>query len=206
MGHKNHSESNGKGFRGGVGTTRVSRSVAFAYARHGARSAHHPVFRIMACVNTEQSETLDIGQPSVELGQLLIALCEFRSATNLLCLNHAWAALAKEDITWRPLATTIAREARLHFDTSHSTGEWRTKCRRLFSARGTFVSECFGAPTPAPERAPFHIAVGCRFRPPGGTAGPAQEVPREVVLPLHQRLQFIAAAHNCTLAEARKRL
>jgi len=157
-------------------------------------------------VNTEQCDTLDLGQPSVELGQLLIALCDFRSATNLLCLNHAWAALAKEDITWRPLATTIAREARLHFDTSRSTGEWRTKCRRLFSARGTFVSECFGAPTPAPERAPFHIAVGCRFRPPGGTAGPAQEVPREVVLPLHQRLQFIAAAHNCTLAEARKRL
>lgn len=155
-----------------------------------------------------ESETFKIGQPSIELSQVLIGQCDFRTATHLLCLTRAWAAIAADDTTWKPLATLIAREAKLYLPaTESSDGSWRAKCGRLFGARGTFVTTFASQPTPEPERTPFGIAVGCRFRPPGGTTSaeaPAEQ--RDVVLPLHQRLRLIAAAHHCSLTEARKRL
>ena len=156
-----------------------------------------------------ESEHFKIGQPSVELGQVLIGQCaDFRTATHLLCLTRAWAAIAADDTTWKPLATLIAREAKLYLPaTKSSGGSWRAECGRLFGARGTFVTTFASQPTPEPERTPFGIAVGCRFRPPGGTTSAEAPVEqREVVLPLHQRLRLIAAAHHCSLAEARKRL
>ena len=156
-----------------------------------------------------ESERFKIGQPSVELGQVLIGQCaDFRTATHLLCLTRAWAAIAADDTTWKPLATLIAREAKLYLPaTKSSDGSWRAECGRLFGARGTFVTNFASQPTPEPERTPFGIAVGCRFRPPGGTTSAKEPVEqREVVLPLHQRLRLIASAHHCSLAEARKRL
>ena len=155
------------------------------------------------------SESFQIGQPSIELSQVLIGQCaDFRTATHLLCLTRAWAAIAADDTTWKPLATLIAREAKLYLPaTKSSDGSWRAECGRLFGARGTFVTTFASQPTPEPERTPFGIAVGCRFRPPGGTtSAEAPTEQRDVVLPLHQRLRLIAAAHHCSLTEARKRL
>ena len=118
------------------------------------------------------------------------------------------SARRRTSSAWKPLATLIAREAKLYLPaTKSSDGSWRAECGRLFGARGTFVTTFASQPTPEPERTPFGIAVGCRFRPPGGTTSaeaPAEQ--RDVVLPLHQRLRLIAAAHHCSLTEARKRL
>ena len=101
-----------------------------------------------------ESEHFKIGQPSVELGQVLIGQCaDFRTATHLLCLTRAWAAIAADDTTWKPLATLIAREAKLYLPaTKSSDGSWRAECGRLFGARGTFVTTFASQPTPEPER------------------------------------------------------
>ena len=149
-------------------------------------------------------------EPGEELGQLVLAACDFRTATRLMCASSAWSNLARLDSSWRPLSRALAREARLYLPdqaVAAATGTWRELCERLFTLRGMFLSECFGSEAPPPAREAFGIAVGCRFRP-AGAAMPqnAHDDTQEVVLPLHQKLRLIAAAHNCSLSEARKRL
>ena len=102
------------------------------------------------------------------------------------------------------MARIIADEACLHYESSERPlgTTWGQDCRTLFDARGTFVSIFGGRATTPPAVEPFSIAVGCRFRPPGGVSGPA----REMVLPLHQRLRLIQQSLGCSLAEARRQL
>merc|ERR1719230_2520843 len=80
---------------------------------------------------------------------------------------------------------------------------WRAICEALHARRRTFTeaTESSRPEDGAPPKPLFHVQVGCRFRPAGDDV--AQ---REVVLPLHQKLQLIQSAHKCSRSEACKRL
>ena len=54
---------------------------------------------------------------------------------------------------------------------------WRGECRGLFAQRGTFFDKFCGREAPPPEVKDFSIAVGCRFRPPGGDAVTVEILP-----------------------------
>ena len=164
---------------------------------------------VVATQPTEQAAVADLlVAPTIEQAHLLLGACaDFSSASRLLCVNKHWAAsVAGDDSSWSLIAPQIAREARLHYEppSSASHGGWRDACAALFAARGTFVSSFGGLPTPPPELAPFAIAVGCRFRPPGPATSEPEHGRKEMVLPLHQRLRLIQSSHHCSLAEARR--
>lgn len=160
-------------------------------------------------VQDADATTTVLAEPTIEQAQLLLAACpDLRTAQSLFRLNRSWAQVAADDTSYKALAHLTALEARLHYESSISAeppkgSSWRAECRALFDARGTFISTFGGRSTPQPRAKPFSIAVGCRFRPPGGISGPAT---RDMVLPLHQRLRLIQQCLGCSLSEARRQL
>ena len=163
----------------------------------------------------KSSFTLSDAQP--ELCVVTLSHCDSLSTcARLLLANQHWRGISAQDSTWRALCKVVARDALLVFEPDQllsTHGSYRAAARWLHGLRHTFKRPVDGEAA-AHVEPKFSIKVGVRFRPHGTAAEqPAEAASAEqpvssdrVVLPLHQRLQLLQQAHDCSASEARRRL
>lgn len=115
--------------------------------------------------------------------------------------NRHYASMLQLRDFWKAMCRDLEFTYFVHAPLHPWRGSWREQFLYLYGCRHRFAGV-----DQASDRTTIHVAA--RFRPavvPDWSEGEEDaDQPSAVVIPLHQRLQMIKAAHGCSSAEARR--